>query len=164
MAPPRKGDIYIGPRRHPAHCAPVQVHNRPVILHVTVYVVDNRPILANEVIHQTLRSVWQEADHWIVGTYMIMPEHVHFFCAPGTHDYPSVRHWAGYWKRLAGQRRPELTSAWLKDCWDTQMRDVEHYERRLGYVRRNPVWRGLVRRSEDWPYQGTLTPINWISG
>ena len=56
---------------------------------------------------------------------------------------------------------PALRSVFQKDCWDRQMRDAEHYERRLEYVRQNPVRAGLVARPEDWPYQGTIHDLVW---
>ncbi len=155
---------YAGPRRHPAHRPTVRLNNRPVIVHVTVNVTHRREILANRSVHDALLNAWAEADHWVVGTYMIMPDHLHLFAAPGRLSYPAIRQWAGYWKRVAGEGLPLLKSAWLKDCWDTQMRNLEHYRRKLEYVRENPVRKGLVERSEDWPHQGAVVNLDWIAG
>src|SRR5256885_6005252 len=27
-------------------------------------------------------NAWKTADHWLVGRYVIMPDHIHLFCAP----------------------------------------------------------------------------------
>mgnify|MGYP001059930540 CR=1 FL=1 len=158
----RRG-AYRGPRCHPAHRPLLRIGNRPVILHVTAVTVDNRAILASSNVHGALRAAWHEAHQWTVRTYVIMPEHLQLFCAPAVHDHCDVRQWAGYWKRLAGDRLPLLRSAWIKDVWDTQMRSCDHYLRKLHYVRDNPVRRGLAKRWQEWPKQGCLTNLDWIS-
>ena len=66
-----------------------------------------------------------------------------------------------YWKRLAGEVCPELVGRWQKDCWDTQMRDLDHYTEKLSYVRMNPVRGGLAQEPEDWPHRGRLCEIRW---
>ena len=43
---------------------------------------------------------------------------------------------------------------WEKDFFDHVMRSEESYWRENEYVRQNPVRAGLVKRPEDWPYQG----------
>jgi hypothetical protein len=35
-------------------------------------------------------------------------------------------------------------------------RSEESYERKVTYVRQNPIRAGLVKRAEDWPYQGEI--------
>ena len=155
---------YHGPRRTPARWRPILRGNRPIILHVTVCTTRKRQILANREVHDALLCAWSKADRWQVGTYVIMPEHCHLFCSPASPTIPSLRNWVGYWKRLAGDELSCLKSAWIRDCWDTQMRSQGHYLRKLGYVKRNPVRRGLVPEAELWPYQGTMSPLNWISG
>jgi putative transposase len=49
---------------------------------VTVCAKHRKPILANPEAHNALRDAWQRAENWLVGRYMIMPEHIHLFCAP----------------------------------------------------------------------------------
>ncbi|MCK5804497.1 MAG: hypothetical protein KAI66_16785, partial [Lentisphaeria bacterium] len=157
--PPTKDDF--PQRKYPAHPSPIRRHNAPVILFVTVGIHDHGAILANEQVHDALVSAWLRATHWRVGYYMVMPEHIHLFCAPGVHAPPKVRTWVKYWKRLAGEEAPVLTSRWQKDCWDTQMRNREHYLRKLEYVGENPVRRGLAEQSGDWPYAGRLNELRW---
>ena len=149
-------------RSHPAHTPPVDRHNRPTILHVTVVVRGSRPILCSESVHDALRGSWEKASQWLVGSYVIMPEHVHLFCAPGTMLPVSVRHCCGYWKRLAGQSHSALGKVWLPDCWDTQMRNAEHYRRKAEYVRENPVRRRLVAHADCWPFQGAMADLKWL--
>ena len=142
-------------RGHPAHPTPIERNGRPVIVR------NRRQILANQESHRAFICAWQTATYWLVGSYVIMPEHIHLFCAPGGDGLTSVRCWAGYWKRLAGNADGRLKGAFLEDCWDTQMRSAEHYLRKLEYVRQNPVRRGLVSSPEEWPYAGYLVPLRW---
>ncbi|OGV88394.1 MAG: hypothetical protein A3K19_29275 [Lentisphaerae bacterium RIFOXYB12_FULL_65_16] len=137
-------------------------HNVPVIVPVTVCTADRRELLANPMVHGALRTAWDGARKWLVGYYMIMPDHLHLFCAPGCSAPPAVKVWGRYWKRLVSQAVSALYGQWIPDCWDTQMRSQEHYVRKLEYVAANPVRKGLVERSEDWPYQGKMNELPWI--
>jgi putative transposase len=148
-------------RHHPAHPSPVERHNQPIIVLVTVTTVNRRPILADERAHEALRHAWANAVRWVVGYYMIMPDHVHLFCSPQTQERDTVKSWCKYWKRLAGTDAATLKGAFVWDCWDTQMRDQEHYLRKLEYVTQNPVRRCLVRTTDDWAYQGHMQELPW---
>lgn len=98
-------------RRHPAHPPPVRRHNTPVILHVTVCMTDRRPLLlARDAVHDALHTAWDDAQAWVVGYYLVMPDHIHLFCAPGDHAPPTVKAWTKYWKP-AGQPGSKR-SAW----------------------------------------------------
>ena len=77
------------------------VHIQPgqsniVLLTVTT---DRRnPWLANETARQLLHQTWTEATAWLVGDYLLMPDHLHCFCAP--HDVRfTIETWISYWKR-----------------------------------------------------------------
>ena len=158
----RPNDKRIPPRRHPAHPPPARRHNQPVILHVTVCMAARQELLANNEAHTALRAAWDVSRKWLVGYYMVMPDHIHLFCAPGCWPPPAVKLWAQYWKRLVSQAVPAVCRQWIPDCWDTQMRSQEHYARKLEYVSANPVRKGLVARSEDWPHQGHVNELPWI--
>lgn len=149
-------------RRHPARLPPHERHNRPVVLFVTLALREGGRGLDCAPVRDVLVSAWQRASHWIVGYYLVMSEHVHLFCAPAQRPFEDVRTWCGYWKRLAGESSAELVGAWLDGCWDTQMRDREHYSRKLEYTAENPVRRGLVRCSSERPWQGHVNRIPWI--
>ena len=141
-------------RHHPAHPAPVERHNEPTIVLVTACILARHPVLANDPVHAALRNVWPQARNWMVGNYMIMPDHVHLFCAPAESCTEQVKTWVKYWKALLSSQVPELRAAWQPDCWDTQMRSATHYLRKLEYVRENPVRAGLVARSGDLAVPG----------
>jgi putative transposase len=148
-------------RHHPAHPSPVERHNQPIIVLLTVATVNRRPILAEESAHEALRHAWASAVRWGVGYYMILPDHIHLFCSPQTRERDTVKSWCAYWKRLAGMEAPTLKGAFVWDCWDTQMRDREHYLRKLEYVTQNPVRRGLVQAAGEWAFQGHLQGLPW---
>ena len=164
-------------RNHPAHHAPLARHNTPVIVQLSVCTKDRLPVLACEAGHRLCRKVWQTADFWRVGQYVIMPDHIHLFCASGRVPPTSLRQWVAFWKsRIAAQwpgasgdhggsgAVPTATGfkLWQRDFWDTQMRSREHYAEKLSYVRMNPVRKGLSVTPEAWPYQGQIFPIAWL--
>jgi REP element-mobilizing transposase RayT len=93
-------------RRHPAHHAPVERFNEPVIVQVNVCTKDRYPTLACEAGHRLCREIWQVADFWHVGQYMIMPDHIHLFCTPGRRPMPSLKNWVEYWKAQIAARWP----------------------------------------------------------
>jgi putative transposase len=147
---------------HPAHPPPVRRHNEPIVLHVTLTTCERRPILDNEAAHKALVTAWREANHWRAGEYVVMPDHVHVFCVPGAVDYPAIRRWVGYWKRLVGRADGALKSVFQEDCWDTQMRTREQYDEKLSYIRNNPVRKGLASSWELWPYRGRVFDVSWF--
>ena len=149
------------PRRHPAHPSPVERHNTPIILMVSVTACKRRQILANEDVVSALVEAWTNAKRWVVGNYVVMPEHLHVFCSPAAWPRDTVQSWVAYWKRLAGQLNPTLKGAFVYGCWDTQMRNQDHYARKLEYVAMNPVRRKLVSRPDQWPFRGRLVGLPW---
>jgi len=85
-------------RRRPAHHAPAERFNEPVLVQVNVCTKDRRPVLACEAGHRLCREAWRAADFWRVGQYVIMPDHIHLFCSPGRIPMPSLTQWVEYWK------------------------------------------------------------------
>jgi putative transposase len=163
---PKKAREAAGPpkchdRKHPVHLPNVQRFNQPVILFVTVATKNRETILANERVHTTLIKIWPRATHYFVGRYVIMPDHLHLFCSPSSHETENVKTWVAYWKRLVSVELRDLNPIWQTDCWDTQLRQARHYDEKWEYVVQNPVRKGLVDSSEKWPYQGCLNELRW---
>ncbi len=69
-------------RKHPVHRPVREQFNTPIIIFLTVCRKARKPILVNASAHQLLREVWQTQPSWLVGRYVIMPDHIHLFCAP----------------------------------------------------------------------------------
>ncbi|MDF7826836.1 transposase [Pontiellaceae bacterium B12227] len=148
-------------RKHPAHHPTVERHNQPVIIHLTVCTDQRRPILASEQVHAALTDVWKSSNHWKVGRYVIMPDHIHLFCSPVGKEHENVAKWVTYWKRSISRSLPELQPIWQRDCWDTQLRQHESYTEKWHYIRNNPVRKGLAAQPDDWPFQGELNVLMW---
>ena len=129
---------------------------------VTVCSADRKPILAYEGAHRVILAAWRRAQAWIVGRYVILPDHIHLFSAPGDQPMP-LDVWVKFWKSEVARRwpRPELHPICQTDFWDTQLRGGESYEAKWDYVRENPVRHGLVHRPEEWPYAGELNALDW---
>jgi len=65
-------------RKRPTHGI-LHFDNKPTILFDTVCTKDRKQALDNQQVHQLLREVWSESTAWLVGRYVIMPDHIHFF-------------------------------------------------------------------------------------
>ncbi|MDX6766998.1 MAG: transposase [Candidatus Methylacidiphilales bacterium] len=129
------------------------------MIFLTVAVNGRRPLLNRDTIYQLLKSVWSDAKDWKVGRYVLLPDHVHLFCAPvSMNPILSLPSWITYWKRTSTRRWPYLEEkpVWQREYWDRQLRSVDHYESKWNYVFQNPVRAGLVKEAEDWPYQGVI--------
>jgi len=150
-------------RRRPAHPTPVERHNEPVILWLTACTQARKPILARDDVHALLRDSWKKANTWIVGRYIIMPDHVHLFCSPAVWPWTAVERWVAFWKSLASRVWPrrEEQPIWQRDVWDTQLRKCDDYGSKWEYLRANPVRAGLVENADDWPYQGQMHTLDW---
>ena len=139
--------------KHPIHLPPGERHNRAVVVFMTACTLKRRAILASHRIHQTIVSAWGGASTWLVGRYVVMPDHIHFFCAPNGNDIPSLERWIRYWKSIVtkgiGAKGGDV---WQRDHWDRQLRSVESYSDKWEYVRRNPVRHGYCDNSDEWPY------------
>jgi putative transposase len=142
------------PRKHPNHSP----HPRDDldIIFVTVCTHQRACFLDNDVVHLTLTRLWLDASHWIVGRYVIMPDHIHLFVVRAGSSTTPMNKWIGWWKREASSKLELGRGAWQGDYWDTRMRSAEHYSSKWIYVRDNPVRAGLVERTELWRYQGEI--------
>src|SRR5437763_7242537 len=68
--------------RHPIHLPPSEKFGRAIIIFVTVCTAQRRKILASPRTQEVLVDAWQFANKWLVGRFVIMPDHLHFFYAP----------------------------------------------------------------------------------
>jgi REP element-mobilizing transposase RayT len=155
--------VYREPgRRHPVH-KPIFNHgNQTPITFVTVNTHQRKSILAKRDTAETIVAAWKAAETWLVGKYVIMPDHVHLFCAPRD-VVVELKRWVKFWKSTVSRYwpRPEEQPIWQLDFWDTQLRRGESYSQKWDYVWRNPVRKGLVQNPEDWPYAGEINPLMW---
>ena len=155
-------DDHLPVRKRPAHCSPVEVGNRSVILFLTVCSCRKKQVFATRDAFQRLIFAWGRADAWVVGRFVVMPDHIHLFCGQATGRL-GVRSWVKFWKSLVSRdwHCPEDKPLWQTDVWDTQIRTGNQYDEKWLYIRENPVRRGLVKVADDWPHQGQLRPLPW---
>ena len=159
--------------------------NRAIMLYVTVVTGKRNAMLADKAVQDCIVAAWKAAADWLVGRYVIMPDHIHFFCAPATYPPPDFHRWMKQWKAQVSRSFPiglragrahgrAATSAALpnvplsrppplfqRDCWDRQLRTGESYAQKWEYVRNNPVRKGLVAHADEWPYQGQVNVLEW---
>lgn len=146
-------------RRRPAHGVFIS-SSSPTIVFLTVCTHDRQPWLSNSIVHRHLVEVWNKADAWNVGYYLLMPDHVHLFCSPCNLEF-TLKAWVAHWKRNFSCLMLKKAGQWQRDFWDTRLRGGENYHDKWEYVRQNPVRKGLIAKTDDWPYQGILNELRW---
>ncbi|RBP06414.1 putative transposase [Roseiarcus fermentans] len=138
------------------------------VFFVTICVANRRPVLAAPEAFAILRGEWAAARDrygWAVGRFVVMPDHVHFFCAcdETAHAKPLSGFIGGFkqWTSKAILKHLGLPAPlWQKEFFDHLLRNDESYAVKWDYVRDNPVRAGLARSADDWPYAGEITPIS----
>ena len=150
-------------RKHPTHHPFVERHNEPIIIFLTVCSKDRKRIFAAQDVRVVLENAWSEAKTWLVGQYVLMPDHIHLFCAPAMIPPEPLEQWVRLWKTLASRTwpRPNEHPIWQRDFWDTQLRRTENYEEKWIYVLENPVRAELVKDSQEWSFHGELNVLEW---
>jgi len=109
-----------------------------------------------------LKEEWEGArvrHGWNVARYVIMPDHVHFFCA-AREGAAELETFLKRWKEWTAKRLiRELNfprPVWQLEFFDHLLRSGKSCEEKWEYVYQNPVRAGLVRRAEDWEYSGEI--------
>lgn len=150
-------------RKRPAHQSVVEHFNSSRIIFLTVCTEKQKRVLCNDSVLPVLIESWEIADAWVVGRYMIMPDHIHLFCSPIGMEYPELKVWVNYWKSVSARTWPDsdVGNVWQRDFWDTQLRKIESYTEKWNYVVQNPVRVGLVADVSLWPYQGEMNVLQW---
>jgi putative transposase len=150
---------------------------------LTVCTEKREPWFAQPSVQRALHDVWKNtATAWLVSDYLLMPDHLHMFCAP--HDLKfTIERWIGFWKdgfAKGWKGRDALLHVqsgsgaplpyhethipigkFQRGGFHHRLRDEESYHEKWLYVQENPVRAGLVLIPEDWPYQGRVHEIHW---
>jgi putative transposase len=155
----QKNNDKLPERKHPAHGVAF-IEGQPTIVFDTVNTKDRAPWLACDEVHDLLCEIWREATAWLMGRYVIMPDHIHYFAA-ATDSPIMYQNWVRYWKSQFTKRHKVPEHQWQTDNWDTRMRSAGMYEDKWLYVLDNPTRKGLVERWEDWPYKGEINEVRW---
>ena len=103
-----------------------------------------------------------EGQRYRLEAWVVMPNHVHVLFQP-TNGWTMSKSVAS-WKVFTGRKISEwrmrsglVTDAqggpvWQREYYDRFIRDENHYESVVAYIRDNPVKAGLVARAEDWKF------------
>ena len=132
------------------------------IFFITTCTDERRNILANSQVAVILVEEWvnaKEYHDWHTGRYVIMPNHVHFFCAPGN-DAPDLSVFMKFWKEWTSKKIKKESgiegNIWQREFFDHLLRNEESYAQKWDYVFNNPVRAGLVKKAHEWPWQGEI--------
>ncbi len=140
------------------------------IYFITTCTFRRRSILATSAVAAVLVQEWREArgrHGWAVGRYVILPDHVHFFCAPELDARP-LSIFVGSWKQWTSKaitRDVTLALApapiWQEEFLDHALRSSESYSEKWNYVRDNPVRAHLAATADDWLWQGEIEELRF---
>jgi REP element-mobilizing transposase RayT len=112
-------------RKKPAHFPTVEVGFRSIIVFLTVCTHRRKSLLANEEAARRLIAAWQAANFWRVGRYVIMPDHVHLFCAPNTFPPRPLKNWIAFWRNHVTRAWPQRNDPEFSSFFDGNVFDVD---------------------------------------
>ena len=140
-----------------------RVWRDPAIYFVTTCTSQRLKFLARPEIFDIIRDEFISAPKrhgWRVGRFVIMPDHLHFFCTEGSSEAASLSRFVGSFKEWTAKRITKQLGlpppVWQKQFFDHVLRSDESYDAKWSYARENPVRAGLVAKPEDWPWAGEL--------
>jgi putative transposase len=144
------------PGRHqPVHGVRIDL-GEPTIVFLTVCAKDRRPWIGQKTVMDSLVNICRDdATAWLVGEFLLLPDHLHLFCAPRDLRF-TLDKWVAFWKSRFSRSHLTEVWAWQDDHWVTRMRMREQYSEKWLYVQENPIREGLVSRIDDWPFKGRV--------
>jgi len=151
-------------RKHLRRLDRIYVPGAPVFF-LSVCVRDRRSVLARPETARIVSDALEtslDAHGWMVGRYVTMPDHMHFFATPIGDSARSLSGFLRYWKSTTTKRMRAAGVAgfaWQREFFDHLLRSKESYRQKWDYVRLNPVRARLVSDPSEWPYQGEVHVI-----
>jgi putative transposase len=146
-------------RKNPAAGVHIHLGQRTVVL-LTVTTEDRSRWLANQIAQKFLHETWRDATAWLVSDYLLMPDHLHVFCAPRDFSF-TIEQWITFWKRDFRRRHQRENWRFQSRGWHHRLREDEDYSAKWLYVQENPVRKGLAKEIKDWPYKGRVHDFVW---
>ena len=132
---------------------------------VTVCAAERQKLLDRPKVTEILLSAWRSAPKihgWVIGRYVVMPDHVHFFAVPQP-EAKSLSAFMRDWKKWTARQMIEQQMAtapvWQTEFFDHVLRSAKSYAEKWDYVQENPVRAGLVSSAEAWPFAGECEPL-----
>jgi REP element-mobilizing transposase RayT len=153
-------------RKTTAHFPPIDSGFRSVIIYLTICVQRKRSLLVDDPAARLIVAAWRANTFWCVGRYVIMPDHVHLFCAPNSFPARPLKKWIECWKNHVTREWTNRSQIpiWQREFWDRQLRHAESYEEKWNYVRNNPVRHGYVFGSKTGPTKGNSMSLSGTTG
>jgi putative transposase len=134
---------------------------------ITACTAGRRPLLTCQESFDCLQNIWTESTGiygWFVGRFVLMPDHLHLFASP-LPEAKSRAQWLKLWKSVSSRHLTEKLRIeppiWQTDTFDHILRSAESFSEKWDYVKANPTRKGLVKRAEDWPWQGEIHPLTF---
>jgi putative transposase len=146
-------------RHNPSSGVHIQLGDSNVVF-LTITTEKRIPWLATTTAQQFLHETWLKATAWLVGDYLLMPDHLHLYCAPRDLHF-TVEIWIAYWKREFSLKHKRKDWKFQSRGWHHRIRNGENHSEKWLYMQENPVRRGLVAKMEDWPFKGKVFDLNW---
>jgi putative transposase len=110
-----------------------------------------REAIATVVIEALFRG--QELEHYRLGAFVIMANHVHLLLLPSISPSLLLKSLKGVTAREANRLLCRTGEQfWQRESYDHWVRDESEWNRIAAYIERNPVKAGLVARVEDYPW------------
>ena len=157
--PERRNSLGEPGRKNPAPGVHIY-SDQPTFVFLTVNTLKKNAWLANAVAHGVLRETWRNAKAWLVSDYLLMPDHLHLFCAPGRQAV-EIEDWIRFWKRDFRLRHGTADWKFQSRGWHHRLRNDESYSEKWRYMMENPVRRGLVEEADEWPFSGRVFELRW---
>jgi REP element-mobilizing transposase RayT len=109
---------------------------------------------ANQLCHDPVATpIWESIEwrqrrgDWFVHLWLLMPDHLHALVSfPAERDPVRV---IANWKEIMAKK---AGVHWQRDFFDHRLRSGESLQQKAGYIRQNPVRKGLVSQAEDWKF------------
>jgi putative transposase len=135
--------------------------DEPVIVWLTVCTKNRAPWLTHAEVMETLHAIWSDdATAWHMGDYLIMPDHLHGFCAPSS-TIVELERWIAYWKYRFTRIARRQGGDWQRGAFHHRLRSRDEFREKWLYMMENPMRKDLVERWQDWPWRGKVHDITW---
>lgn len=152
-------------RRHLQRLPRIWIKNP--IYFLTACVAERQRLLDRPRASEILIASWCLAPRfhrWVIGRYVVMPDHVHFFAQPQL-GAKSLSDFLRDWKKWTARKLivQQLASppVWQPEFFDHIIRSPDSYSEKWQYVWENPVRAGLASSSEDWPFAGECEALQF---
>jgi REP element-mobilizing transposase RayT len=152
-------DKKLPQRQNPSPGVHIHIGRSNFVL-LTVTAQKRRPWVANEEVQRLLQETWLESTAWVVGDYLLMPDHLHCMCAPYDLHF-SMERWISYWKRMFARKHKRSEWKFQSRGWHHRLRNGESYSEKWLYVQENPIRKNLCKRIEDWRFKGKVFDLIW---